>query len=196
MADLVAFAQRHGLKIGTIEDLIGYRLKHDRIVRRVAQKPVESAFGGAFDLHVYETTVEPAEHLALVKGDLKLPGPALVRVHAVNAPADLLGIGSEGSKASLIEKSMQAIAKEGRGVIVLIRDLRPKSVSDWITQNAERKKRRKADDERRLVEIGIGAQILRDLGVADMVILSNAPPSRYVGLDAFGLRIVGQRRIG
>jgi 3,4-dihydroxy 2-butanone 4-phosphate synthase/GTP cyclohydrolase II len=195
MPDLVPFAQRHGLKIGTIEDLIGYRLQHDRIVRRVAQSTLESAFGGAFDLIVYETTVERVEHLALVKGDLGAPGPVLVRVHAVSALADLLGIGAEDGKGSLIEKSMRAIAEEGRGVIVLIRDLRPKSVSEWIAHNAERKGPRKTA-ERRQVEIGVGSQILRDLGVSDMVLLSNTPPSRYVGLEAFGLRIVGQRKIG
>jgi 3,4-dihydroxy 2-butanone 4-phosphate synthase/GTP cyclohydrolase II len=180
MPDLVAFAQRHGLKIGTIEDLIGYRLQHDRIVTRVASRSVDTAHGGPFELHVYETKTEPVEHLALVKGDLSAPGPVLVRVHAVNALADLLGIGSE----------------EGRGVIVLIRDPQPKSVSTWIAQSKEKKRPKKADAERRLVEIGVGSQILRDLGVADMVLLSNAPPSRYVGLEAFGLRIVGQRRIG
>jgi 3,4-dihydroxy 2-butanone 4-phosphate synthase/GTP cyclohydrolase II len=196
MPDLVAFAQRHGLKIGTIEDLIGYRLSHDRIVRRVAKSRLESAFGGAFDLHVYETTVEPMEHLALVMGDLEAPGPVLVRVHAVRALADLLGIGAEAADGSLIEKSMRAIAEEGRGVLVLIRDLRPKSVSEWIGNSVEPRRPRKADDERRQVEIGIGSQILRDLGVSDMVLLSNAPPSRYVGLEAFGLRIVGQRKIG
>jgi 3,4-dihydroxy 2-butanone 4-phosphate synthase / GTP cyclohydrolase II len=197
MPDLVAFAQRHGLKIGTIEDLIGYRLRHDRIVRQVAKTTVDSLFGGAFDLYVYETTVQPVEHLALVKGDLSAPGPVLVRVHAVNVLADLLGIGSsEGTRGALIEKAMAEIAREGRGVIVLIRDLRPKGVSGSIAQNAERKKRKHADPERRRVEIGVGSQILRELGVSDMVLLSNAPPSRYVGLEAFGLRIIGQRRIG
>jgi len=197
MPDLVAFAQRHGLKIGTIEDLIGYRLRHDRIVRQVARTSVGSAFGGTFDLYVYETTVQPVEHLALVKGDLSAPGPVLVRVHAVNVLADLLGIGSsEGTHGALVEKAMAEIAREGRGVMVLIRDLRPKGVSSSIAQNAERKKRTHADPERRRVEIGIGSQILRELGVSDMVLLSNAPPSRYVGLEAFGLRIVGQRQIG
>jgi 3,4-dihydroxy 2-butanone 4-phosphate synthase/GTP cyclohydrolase II len=196
MPDLVPFAQRHGLKIGTIEDLIGYRLQHDRIVRRVTKTTLDSTFGGSFDLHVYETTVEPFEHLALVKGDLEAPGPVLVRVHAVSVLADLLGIGTEGGKGSLIGKSMQTIAEEGRGVIVLIRDLRPKSVSEWIARSNERKGPRKGDAERRQVEIGIGSQILRDLGVTDMVLLSNTPPSRYVGLEAFGLRIVGQRKIG
>jgi 3,4-dihydroxy 2-butanone 4-phosphate synthase/GTP cyclohydrolase II len=91
---------------------------------------------------------------------------------------------------------MRAIAEGGRGVVVLIRDLRPKSVSEWIARSVDRKRPKAKDAERRLVEIGIGSQILRDLGVTDMVLLSNAPPSRYVGLEAFGLRIVGQRRIG
>ena len=75
MPDLVAFAQRHGLKIGTIEDLIGYRLRHDRIVKEVAKTAVDSVHGGTFDLHVYETAAEPVEHLALVKGDLERAGP-------------------------------------------------------------------------------------------------------------------------
>jgi len=196
MPDLVAFAQRHGLKIGTIEDLIGYRLRHDRIVREVAKMAIESAHGGSFVLHVFETPVEPVEHLAFVKGDLSAPGPVLVRVHAVNVLTDLLGVGAEGPRDSLIEKAMGMIAEEGRGVIVLIRDLRPKSVSAWVAQNAESKRpRRQVTAERRLVEIGVGSQILRTMGVSDMVLLTNAPPSRYVGLEAFGLRIVGQRRL-
>jgi 3,4-dihydroxy 2-butanone 4-phosphate synthase/GTP cyclohydrolase II len=197
MPDLVAFAQRHGLKIGTIEDLIGYRLRHDQIVKQVAKTAVESVHGGSFQLHVFETAVEAVEHLAFVKGELGAPGPVLVRVHAVNVLTDLLGVGAEGPRDSLIEKAMRMIAEEGRGVIVLIRDLRPKSVSAWVAQNAESKRpRRKITAERRLVEIGVGSQILRALGVSDMVLLTNAPPSRYVGLEAFGLRIVGQRRIG
>jgi 3,4-dihydroxy 2-butanone 4-phosphate synthase/GTP cyclohydrolase II len=109
---------------------------------------------------------------------------------------DLLGVGADGPSGSLIEKAMQAISQEGRGVIVLIRDLRPKSVSAWVAQNTERKSlKRRITAERRLVEIGIGSQILRALGITDMVLLTNAPPSRYVGLEAFGLRIVGQRRL-
>jgi 3,4-dihydroxy 2-butanone 4-phosphate synthase/GTP cyclohydrolase II len=191
MPDLVAFAQRHGLKVGTIEDLIAYRIKHDRIVKRKMASQVTSVFGGAFDLHVYETTVDPVEHLVLVRGDLSSPGPVLVRVHAVTMPADLLGIGTEAQKESLIQKSMEAIAAEGRGVLVLIRDLRPRSVSDWLTKRAEPA----SADERRRVEIGVGSQILRDLGITDMVLLSNSPRSRYVGLEGYGLRIVDTRRI-
>jgi 3,4-dihydroxy 2-butanone 4-phosphate synthase/GTP cyclohydrolase II len=196
MPDLVAFAQRHGLKIGTIEELIGYRLRNDKIVKEVAKTSVDSVHGGNFTLHVFETAAEPVEHLAFVKGDLNAPGPVLVRVHAVNVMTDLLGVGAGNARDSLIEKAMRMIAEEGRGVIVLIRDLRPKSVSAWVAQHAESKSpRRKVTAERRLVEIGVGSQILRTLGVSDMVLLTNAAPSRYVGLEAFGLHIVGQRRL-
>ncbi len=135
--DLIPFALQHGLKIGTIDDLIGYRLRNDRIVKRVGRSPVESAFGGGFELHVYEPTVEAGEHLALVKGDLKKPGPVLVRVHAVNVLSDCMGIG-DGSNSS-IANAMQAIEAAGRGVIVLIRDLRPNSVSEWIAAPRRRR---------------------------------------------------------
>jgi 3,4-dihydroxy 2-butanone 4-phosphate synthase / GTP cyclohydrolase II len=205
MPDLVPFAQRHGLKIGTIEDLIAFRLINDRIVTSVVTRAVESVHGGAFDLHVYETAIDASEHLALVKGDLTKPGPVLVRVHAIHALADLLGIrveaGMRSDGGSLIEKSMRMIEAEGRGIIVLIRDLRPKSVSDGIAARAGRpqkdgkKDSKPAGQERRLVEIGIGSQILRDLGVRDMVLLSNSPASVYVGLEGYGLKILETRKI-
>ncbi len=193
MPDLVSFAQRHGLKVGTIEDLIAYRLKYDRIVDRTARTKVESTHGGSFDLYTYVTTVDPVEHLALVKGDISGPDPVLVRVHAVSVAADLLGIGGSNERGS-VQKSMELIAREGRGVIVLIRDLRPHSVSEWISTSSP-DPRAGRSDERRLVEIGIGSQILRDLGVSDMVLLSNQTQSRYVGLEGYGLSIVGTRRI-
>src|SRR5262249_11738793 len=106
MPDLMAFAQRHALKIGTIEDLLAYRIRHDRIVKQLIKSTLVSAFGGQFDLHVYETSVEPVEHLALAMGDLRAPGPVLVRVHVVNPLADLLGVGADGAGGSLIEKAM------------------------------------------------------------------------------------------
>ncbi len=194
MPDLVAFAQRHGLKIGTIEDMIAYRLKNDRIVKQTSTAKVDSTFGGVFDLNTYVTLVEDVEHLALVKGDLTKPGPVLVRVHAVSVHADLLGIGTQGEKGSLIQKSMEIISREGRGVLVLLRDLRPHSVSEWIVKH-DQKARGGRSDERRRVEIGIGSQILRDLGLTEMVLLTNQPKSRYVGLEGYGLKIVGTRQI-
>jgi len=195
MPDLVPFAQRHGLKIGTIEDLIAYRLKHDRIVQRVLRKPVESSFGGAFDLVVYETTVEPGEHMALVKGDVSKEGPVLVRVHAVDPLVDLTGVDAGASGGSLIERSMRTIAREGRGVVVLIRDIRPKAMTERIERANPPANAKDGGRDRRQVEIGVGSQILRDLGVSDMVLLTNSPAHVYVGLEAFGLRITGTRAI-
>jgi len=194
MPDLVAFAQRHGLKIGTIEDLIAYRLQNDRIVNRTASRKVESSFGGSFDLHVYETTVDPVEHLVLSRGDLSGPEPVLVRVHAVNMPADLLGIAMPNRPDEFLQKCMQMIAAEGRGVIVLIRDLRPRSMSTWLAER-EQPPPPQARAERRRVEIGIGSQILRDLGITNMVLLTNVPRSRYVGIEGYGLHIVGTREV-
>jgi 3,4-dihydroxy 2-butanone 4-phosphate synthase / GTP cyclohydrolase II len=194
MPDLVPFAQKHGLKIGAIDELIAYRLKNDRLVRQVADTAVESVHGGAFTLKVFETTtVEPVEHLALVKGDLNTGGPVLVRVHAVGAARDLLGVGGESDIAA----AMTAISAEGRGALVLIRDLRPKAVSDWIKGRANTTSSLAGDGakERRQVEIGVGAQILRELGIRDMVLLTNSPAHVYVGLEGFGLKIVGTRAI-
>jgi 3,4-dihydroxy 2-butanone 4-phosphate synthase / GTP cyclohydrolase II len=203
MPDLVPFAQRHGLKIGTIEDMVAHRLKNDRIVTRVAETDVSSAFGGGFRMLAYETTVDAVQHLALVKGDLAAPGPVMVRVHAVDPAADLLGIGAIGAQPTLLARSMEMIASEGRGVVVLIRDLRPKAVSQWIdAQNAAKSgaaagvTKIRPGRERRQVEIGIGSQILRDLGVRDMVLLSNSAAQSYVGLEGYGLKIVDVKKIG
>ena len=192
MPDLVAFAQRHGLKIGAIEDLIADRLRNEHLVRPVAKTSVATT-AGKFDLHVYETTVDQGEHLALVKGDVAAPGPVLVRVHAVNLLGDLLGVGEAGE--GQIANSLRMIEKEGRGVVVLIRDLRPKSVSEWISGRLQSAKPVEGARERRRVEIGVGSQILTDLGVRDMVLLTNSPAQVYVGLEGFGLRIVGTRGI-
>ncbi|MTD96042.1 3,4-dihydroxy-2-butanone-4-phosphate synthase [Hyphomicrobium sp. xq] len=193
LPDLVAFAQRHGLKIGAIEELIAYRLQNEHLVRAVAKTRIGTA-AGQFDLHVYEPTVEPGEHLALVKGDLSEPGPVLVRVHAVSLLGDVIGVGDAG-EGTQIANSLRMIEKEGRGVVVLIRDLRPKSVSEWIASRAQPKKPAEGSRERRQVEIGVGSQILRELGVRDMVLLTNSPAHVYVGLEGFGLRIVGTRGI-
>lgn len=195
MPDLVAFAQRHALKIGAIDALIAYRLKNDRIVKRTAQLPVETA-AGPFTLFVYETTVEPGEHMALVKGDLTAAGPVLVRVHAVNPLADLAGITTGRETATnLIASAMRTIAAAERGVVVLIRDLRPKSLSQWVAQRTDPDQPVDGVRERRQVEIGIGSQILKDLGVSQMTLLTNSPAHVYNAVEAFGLSISGTSRI-
>jgi 3,4-dihydroxy 2-butanone 4-phosphate synthase/GTP cyclohydrolase II len=197
LPELVTFAQKHGLKIGTIEDLIAFRLRHDRIVEEVARKQINSRFGGDFDLRIYERKGVEVEHLALVKGNISGDEPVLVRVHAVSFLSDVLGVGSSGdADATKIERAMQAIAEEGRGILVIIRDDRRKVVSETLARRDDKTVRKAQANERRNVEIGIGSQILRDLGVTDMILLTNSPQSVYVGLEAYGLRVVAQRPIG
>jgi 3,4-dihydroxy 2-butanone 4-phosphate synthase/GTP cyclohydrolase II len=195
MPDLVKFAQLHGLKIGAIEDLIAYRLKNDHIVSRVTKTQIDTTIAGPFDLHVYETTIEHAEHLALVKGNIERGGPVLVRVQAVNVLHDLLGVGGHGDIGTAIEQSMRAIEAEGRGVLVLIRDLRLRAMSDWVARQNSPEGIKSSSAERRQLEIGIGAQILTDLGVTEMVLLTATPQHVYVGLEAYGLHVSGTRKI-
>jgi 3,4-dihydroxy 2-butanone 4-phosphate synthase/GTP cyclohydrolase II len=150
---------------------------------------VESAFGGEFDLKVYATTVDPAEHVALVKGDVASGGPVLVRVHATNTLDDILGAG--GHRETLVHKAMDIIGREGRGVIVLIRESRP----DAISSRLKSEEKPEQSGQQRLIEYGIGAQILLDLGVREMVLLSNSPARKIVGLEGYGLKVVGHRSL-
>ena len=191
LPDLVRFAQFHGLKIATIADLIAYRRKYDSFIRRDVHTQIRSEFGGAFDLTVYVNTIEYAEHIALVKGDVTTDEPVLVRMHAVNIVDDI--IGAHAGSGSLFHKAMERIGKEGRGVLVLIRDTRPTVITDTIARTA--RDRSEQDGTRRLIEYGVGAQILLDLGVRDMILLSNSPVRKIVGLEGYGLRVAGREPI-
>ena len=187
LPDLVAFAQRHGLKIATIADLIAYRLRYDHLVKTVAETAIQSPFGGDFKVKVYATTVDPSEHVALVKGDVSSGGPVLVRVHAMNTIDDVFG--TSPRRETLIHKAMEIIGKEGRGVIVLIRESRPDAISSRLARDQGTPEA----GQQRLIEYGIGAQILFDLGVHEMVLLSNSPARKIVGLEGYGLSVVGHR---
>ena len=184
LPDLIGFAQRHGLKIATIADLIAYRLRYDHLVRAVAETKIESPYGGAFDVKVYATTVDPAEHVAIVKGDVASGGPVLVRVHALNTIDDVLSTGMDRKTA--VHKAMEIIGREGRGVVILIRESRPDALSARLNAEA-------AAGQQRLIEYGIGAQILLDLGVREMVLLSNSPARKIIGLEGYGLKVAGHR---
>jgi len=187
--DLIAFAQTHGLKIATIADLIAYRRRYDRIVEQSLTGSIESRFGGSFKMAVYVNRTNYAEHLALWKGDLSQAGPVLVRVHVLNILDDVLG--DRGSdKSGELETVMRMIDEAGRGVLVLIREPNPSSLSDAL-------RARLGEPEPvfgELRDYGVGAQILLDLGVSEMIVLSNTPRT-IVGLDGYGLRVVEQRPI-
>lgn len=192
LPDLVAFAQKHHLKIGTIADLIAHRRRTENLVHQIHETEFCSRFGGDFRLHIYATKVDYAEHIALVKGDISNAAqePVLVRMHAVDILADILGKGDN----PILQKSMEIIEKEGRGVIVLLRNADPRHFSARMGAEA---KATAADNNKKphvLRDYGIGAQILLDLGVHNMVLLSNNQQS-VIGLDGYDLQIIGHRPI-
>ncbi|MTJ82400.1 MAG: 3,4-dihydroxy-2-butanone-4-phosphate synthase [Telmatospirillum sp.] len=186
--DLIAFAQFHGLKIGTIADLIAYRRRHDKIVCRSLETDFHSLNGGDWRMVGYRDVVAGAEHVALIKGDLSSGGPVPARVHALNILDDVLGDADSG-KGALIHKAMGMIATEGRGVVLLLREALPTSLSDRL-----RARIAGTEEPGQLRDYGIGAQILIDLGISEMILLSNTQKT-IIGLDGYGLRVVGQRPI-
>ena len=189
MPDLVRFARYHHLKIGTIADLIAYRLRNDRVVQRILETSLTTIHGGTFRMSVYINRIAYAEHIALVKGDLGEDGPVLVRMHALNVLDDVLGDTRSG-KTCQLHDAMRIIGAFGRGVVVLIREPHKSSLSDrvraLITGTSE--------ETPQLRDYGIGAQILLDLGVKDMILLSNTERT-LVGFEGYGLRIVDRRPI-
>ena len=209
MPDLIKFAQFHGLKIGTIADLIAYRLKNDRIIERKVESALDSVHGGAFKMIVYTNLVAYAEHIALVKGDIGGAagegGPVMVRMHALNVLDDVFGDASSG-KAGELHRAMEMIAEEGRGILVLIREPHRASLSERVKGRLAAQKgkgeekpapqtaAKTAAKSGQLRDYGVGAQILLDLGVREMILLSNTQHT-IIGLEGYGLSVVEQRPI-
>ncbi len=189
LPELIAFAQLHGLKIGTIADMIAYRRRTETLVERKLETTLESRYGGAFRVVLYVNRLNYAEHLALVKGDLTAPGPVPVRMHALSLLDDVLGDVTSGRGGDL-QHAMELIGQEDRGVVVLIREPLPTSLSDRLKARVEGDKA--CAGAAGLRDYGIGAQILLDLGVREMTLLTNAPKN-VVGLDGYGLKITGLR---
>jgi len=181
LPDLVGFAQTHGLKVATIADLIAYRRRYDRIIHRAVETDIDTMFGGAFKLYVYINVVEYAEHIALVKGDISAPGPVPVRMHAINVFDDLLG--AKSGHTGMLHGAMEMISKLERGVIVLIRDTKATIVSDILMRGRK-------GGVRELRDYGVGAQILVDLGVKELTLLSNTQNKHIIGLEGYGLKII------
>ena len=181
LPDLITFAQKHGLKIGTISDLIAYRRRHDNLVREKAVKRVHSVHGGDWLMRVFADETQGSEHIVLTKGDLAGPGPVLARVHQLNPLEDVLGIGD--AHVGDLQGAMKVIAAEGRGAVVLLRDTTMKMVEDGEAS------------PQTLRQYGLGAQILSALGLTDITLVTNSAAPRVVGLEAYGLTIAGTRKI-
>jgi 3,4-dihydroxy 2-butanone 4-phosphate synthase/GTP cyclohydrolase II len=182
LPDLVAFAQKHNLKIGTISDLIAYRRRHDNLVKVRQETTIHSEFGGDWIMRIYADETQGAEHIALIKGDITTPDPVLVRMHALDPMLDIIGTGGAG-RAGEFGDAMRLVAEAGRGVVVLLRDTTMKIVSD---EHAS---------PQTLRQYGLGAQILSSLGLSDLILLTNSPTPKVIGLEAYGLTITGTRKI-
>ncbi len=185
LPDLVTFAQHHNLKLGTIADLIAHRRLTERLVRRVEEADYKHPAGGDWRAVVYANTVEYQEHLALVKGDISGTDPVMVRMHAVDLLDDMTG----SPHWIAIHNAMHMISEAGRGAVVLIREHRKTALAERVRQLTTSQR-----PYRELRDYGIGAQILLDLGVKDMILLTNRQRT-VVGLEGYGLNIIEQRPI-
>jgi 3,4-dihydroxy 2-butanone 4-phosphate synthase/GTP cyclohydrolase II len=195
LLDLERFAATHGLKICTVADLIQYRLRCDSLVHRVAEAKISSRYGGDFRILVYHTDVDDGEHVVLVKGDVSTEEPVLVRAHAEFLPGDVFRM-AERDTAALLHEAMRVIAKAGKGVVLYLR--REGRGAEIIHPEAKRRPSARrsrtpstdpSTQERDFREYGIGAQILRDVGVRKIRLLSNFPRN-LVSLPGYGLEIL------
>ena len=182
LPELIGFAQKHGLKIGTISDLIAYRRRNDNLVRASDQTKIFSEFGGEWDMKVYEDETHGDQHIVLIKGDLTGDNPVLVRMHAMDPMLDIVGVGPRG-RADEFGAAMNMVAEEGRGVVVLLRDTAMKIENNDNTSPST------------LRQYGLGAQILSSLGLSKLELLTNSPTPKVVGLEAYGLEITSTRKI-
>jgi 3,4-dihydroxy 2-butanone 4-phosphate synthase/GTP cyclohydrolase II len=184
MPDLIAFAQLHGLKIGTIADLIAYRRRTERQVERVVDTEFESIYGGRFRMLIYRNIIDRTEHAVLVKGKIDPDKPTLVRMHRVDMAADMLGHIEQ--RRDYVPAALRAIgAHDGAGVAVFLRDPNPSWLSERYGGGLEANQGR----DNALRDYGVGAQILNDLGVREMSLLTRTPV-RPAALEGYGLRIV------
>jgi 3,4-dihydroxy 2-butanone 4-phosphate synthase/GTP cyclohydrolase II len=185
LPDLVAFAQRHNLKLGTIADLIAHRRRTEKLVTRVEQGIYVDPDANQWRVMAYQNRVDQVEHLAFVLGDPSEAEPVLVRMHAVDTISDIMG----GQHLASLRGAMRSLVGAKRGVVVLIRESRPTAISEQLRHLLH-----KAPANPALRDYGIGAQILVDLGVKDMILLSNHERT-IVGLEGYGLNVVEQRKI-
>ena len=186
--DLIEFAQHHGMKIGTIRDLIAYRLRNDHLAEKRSEARFQSQWGGEWNAIAFYNKATETEQIVLQKGHVDPDQPTLVRMHAFNIFGDIFG--KDGAGDQILRRSMEIIGEEGAGVIVMI----PRSDSRFLSNQVRKLNGEPMPPMDQLRDYGVGAQILTELGVSDMELLSNAS-HELVGLDAYGLRIVGQRAV-
>ena len=192
MPDLIAFAEQHSIKIATIADLINYRRSKESIIERSVETVLNSKYGGAWRMIVYLNKVSYAEHVALIKGDITTETPVPVRMHSLDVMEDVLGDQSGSRGGGELQNAMTFISEAGRGIVVLMREPTPTTLSEKLQRKLKTK-----DEESiaasELRDYGIGAQILLDLGIKDMILLTDSEKT-VVGLEGYGLNIVARKQ--
>jgi 3,4-dihydroxy 2-butanone 4-phosphate synthase/GTP cyclohydrolase II len=188
LPDLVRFSREHGLPIGTIADLISYRRRTERCVARVHEEPFETIYGSDFRLSVFRSTIDNVEHVALSRGRISPDEPTLVRMHRLDFVSDMLG--PPTARREYVQRALARIgAHEGAGVIVFIRDPSVSAISERRSNGLEPTR------DQRIRDYGVGAQILLDLGVKDIVLLTDSE-ARLSGIEGYGLRIIDREGLG
>jgi len=188
LPELIRFAGEHGLKIGTIADLISYRRRTERCVERVHEEPFDTIYGSGFRLSVFRNVIDNVEHIALSRGRITADTPTLVRMHRLDFVSDLLG--PPTARRDYVQRALTRLGEnEGPGAIVFIRDPSATAVSERRSNGHEPTR------DQRIRDYGVGAQILLDLGVRDLTLLTDSE-ARLSGIEGYGLRIVGREGLG
>ncbi|MGO4324470.1 MULTISPECIES: bifunctional 3,4-dihydroxy-2-butanone-4-phosphate synthase/GTP cyclohydrolase II [Pseudomonas] len=186
--DLEIFARKHGIKIGTIADLIHYRLSTEHTVARIGERELPTVHG-TFRLFTFEDRIEGGVHMAMVMGEIRRDEPTLVRVHVIDPLRDLVGAEYHGPSNWTLWAALQRVAEEGRGVVVVLANHESsQALLERVPQLTQPPRQFSRSQSRIYSEVGTGAQILQDLGVGKLRHLG--PPLKYAGLTGYDLEVV------
>jgi len=192
--DLIRFSEKHNIKIGKIVDLISYRRQKDNFLNKSYESKITLKSGEDFDIRIYESNYDKTEQIVLSKGKINDGKPVLVRVHVTDYFENLLG--DYGSNDESLRKSINLISREGRGILILVRDSGSSAISQLAALKDEVSKDEKSvhEEKSELRIFGMGAQILSELGVKKMILLTNTD-WKFIGLEAYNIEIVETRLI-
>ena len=188
--DLVKFSQKHKIKIGRIVDLISYRLEKDTNIKLTHEGKIDLNESNTFDLKIYESLVDKTEQIVLSKGNISDGQPVMVRVYVMNIFDDIFG--DYGSGSETLKKTIDIISREDRGILILVRDSSTSVISHFMNSKSNYKSDYVSPGKSELRIYGMGAQILNELHVRKMILLTNTD-WKFIGLDAYGIDIVEKK---